>query len=392
MTAARPTPDVAVIGGGIVGAATAAFLAADGAAVTLWERTEIAAAASGRNSGVVQHPFDPVLVELYRQTLALYRVLASTAASAAPFDFAAEPAGLMLVGGGEDGAAAAADLARAWAAAYPDARPELVAGAALRSLEPGLADDVTACRLAIGYPVAPASATRAFAALAAARGATVVTGRTVRPEIRDGVAIGVAVDGEVRPADTVVVAAGPWAPDLLRGAFDVPIVPVWGVVAGIDLPDPPRHVLEEIEIDIEPADAGEPADGDGEAAGGGEGDGAFGFSLVTAGRASALGSTFLADEPDPAAVVDRLRDRGARYVPALAIAPLTGVRACARPVSVDRRPIVGRVPGVDGAFICAGHGPWGISTGPATARMVADLVLGRPAGIPMGLDPARFGR
>jgi glycine/D-amino acid oxidase-like deaminating enzyme len=389
MTAARPTPDVAVIGGGIVGAATAAFLAADGAAVALWERSEIAAAASGRNSGVVQHPFDPVLVELYRETLALYRVLAASAASGAPFDLAAEPAGLMLVGGGEGGAAVAADLAHAWAAAYPGARPELVAGGALRSLEPGLADDLAACRLAIGYPVAPASATRGFAALAAARGAAVITARTARPAIRDGVAIGVEVDGEVQPAGAVVVAAGPWTPDLLRGAFAVPIVPIWGVVAGIDLADPPRHVLEEIEIDIEPAD---PAAGDGEVAGASEEDGAFGFSLVTAGRASALGSTFLVDEPDPAALVDRLRDRGARYVPALATAQLTGVRACARPVSVDRRPLVGRVPGVDGAFLCAGHGPWGISTGPATARMVADLVLGRPAGIPPELEPARFGR
>jgi glycine/D-amino acid oxidase-like deaminating enzyme len=49
------------------------------------------------------------------------------------------------------------------------------------------------------------------------------------------------------------------------------------------------------------------------------------------------------------------------------------------------------VPGRDGLFICAGHGPWGISTGPASARLVVDEMLGRAPGIPEGLDPARFG-
>ena len=76
MTGRHPAPDVAIVGGGIIGAASAAFLAAAGARVTLYERSEIAAAASGRNSGVIQHPFDPVLVALYRESLALYRELA----------------------------------------------------------------------------------------------------------------------------------------------------------------------------------------------------------------------------------------------------------------------------------------------------------------------------
>jgi glycine/D-amino acid oxidase-like deaminating enzyme len=115
------------------------------------------------------------------------------------------------------------------------------------------------------------------------------------------------------------------------------------------------------------------------------------FSLVTADGATALGSTFLDDEPAAEALVERLRANGARFVPALADAVVDGVRSCARPVSFDRRPIVGRLPGIDGAYVAAGHGPWGISSGPATARMVADLVLGLEPRIPAALDPARFG-
>src|SRR4029079_17184669 len=72
----KPSPDVAVIGGGIVGTAAAAFLAEGGARVTLYEREALAAGASGRNSGVVQHPFDPAMVPLYFETVELYRRLA----------------------------------------------------------------------------------------------------------------------------------------------------------------------------------------------------------------------------------------------------------------------------------------------------------------------------
>ena len=60
-----PGVDVAVIGGGIVGCATAAFLAEGGASVLLAEREAIAAGASGRNSGIVQHPMDEVLAPLF---------------------------------------------------------------------------------------------------------------------------------------------------------------------------------------------------------------------------------------------------------------------------------------------------------------------------------------
>src|SRR5215207_5409095 len=67
--------DVAIIGGGIVGCAAAAFLAEAGAKVGLYERDEVGAAASGRNSGSIQHPFDSVLAELHLKTLEHYRGL-----------------------------------------------------------------------------------------------------------------------------------------------------------------------------------------------------------------------------------------------------------------------------------------------------------------------------
>ena len=61
MSPNAPAPDVAIVGGGIVGCALAAFLAEDGARVRLYERAVLAAGASGRNSGLLQHPMDEPL-------------------------------------------------------------------------------------------------------------------------------------------------------------------------------------------------------------------------------------------------------------------------------------------------------------------------------------------
>ena len=87
---AGAAPDVAVVGGGIVGCAAAAFLAEAGARVELFERDKLAGAASGRNSGSIQHPFDPVLAELHFETL---RHLAELDG----FQLPSAPAGVLLV-------------------------------------------------------------------------------------------------------------------------------------------------------------------------------------------------------------------------------------------------------------------------------------------------------
>ena len=67
------------------------------------------------------------------------------------------------------------------------------------------------------------------------------------------------------------------------------------------------------------------------------------------------------------------------------------MRACARPLSADGRPLLGPVPGVDGLYLLTGHGPWGITLGPGSARVVAEVVLGGPDRIPAELSAARFG-
>ncbi|HET9250045.1 MAG TPA: FAD-dependent oxidoreductase, partial [Actinomycetota bacterium] len=87
-------PDVVVIGGGIIGAACAHELARRGASVTLLERKELAAGASGRNNGLWLTPVDPALLPMARRSLAAYQELA--AGSPVPFRLDREPIGMVV--------------------------------------------------------------------------------------------------------------------------------------------------------------------------------------------------------------------------------------------------------------------------------------------------------
>ena len=382
----RTSADVVVIGGGIVGTAAAAFLAGAGARVTLVEREGLASGASGANSGVIQHPFDPILATLYRETMALYRDLA---AAELGFRLAEEPAGLLYVSAEE---ASVRHVDRSIANTFPELDHEVVGGPALERLEPAVASGLWACRVGIGFPVQPGASTYAYATLAERRGARVRLGRAAELDRRGDRVVGVLVDGRPLACDSVLVAAGPWSPGLIdpNGRW-APIHHRWGVVVEAQLANGPTHVLEEAEIGAvigtqptvaQAADSDRHDDSDEELAD---------FSLVPGSGIDSVGSTFLAREPDPAAWVERILSRASAFVPAVADAPIRGTRACARPQSADGRPLIGRVPGTGGLFLCSGHGSWGISTGPASARLAVDEILGREPGIPAELDPARFG-
>ncbi len=61
--------------------------------------------------------------------------------------------------------------------------------------------------------------------------------------------------------------------------------------------------------------------------------------------------------------------------PALATAPIVARQACFRPVTEDGLPLIGRVPGVEGAYVAAGHSVWGMLNAPATGEAMAELIL-----------------
>jgi glycine/D-amino acid oxidase-like deaminating enzyme len=326
--------DVVVVGGGIVGTSAAAFLSAAGASVLLVERDGLASGASGANSGVVWHPFDPVMVALYRETVGLYRDLASISGS---FRMGERPSGLLEVSRSE---AAVRAQAAAIDAFYPELGATVLDETALREAEPGIAAGYWGCRAELGYPIAPASSTYAYATLAEARGAVVRAGRAATLEMVGDRVTGVRLDGERISAGAVMAAAGPWTPALLdpTGAW-APIRPLWGVVAEVEMAMPTRHILEEIgeeaaldtiltasgsgeRWDLDPASLTVPElptlD-------------AVAPNVVPTPGIASVGSTHLALEPDPAAWIEAILVRASAFLPSIAEAPIRGVRACARP-------------------------------------------------------------
>jgi glycine/D-amino acid oxidase-like deaminating enzyme len=81
-----------------------------------------------------------------------------------------------------------------------------------------------------------------------------------------------------------------------------------------------------------------------------------------------------------------------RVSSALAAAPIVRRQACYRPVTDDGLPLIGRVPGVSGAYVATGHGPWGMLNAPATGLALGELIIDGAAAIVdlREFDPARL--
>ena len=45
-----------------------------------------------------------------------------------------------------------------------------------------------------------------------------------------------------------------------------------------------------------------------------------------------------------------------------------------RPCLPDSRPVIGRAPGHSGLWLAFGHAHWGLTLGPATGRLLAELI------------------
>ncbi len=70
----------------------------------------------------------------------------------------------------------------------------------------------------------------------------------------------------------------------------------------------------------------------------------------------------------------------------------TDERVAPRPLTPDGKPLIGCVPGAERVVVATGHNMLGLSLGPATGTLVADLVEHGRAAAVSAFDPMRFTR
>jgi len=361
------SPSAIVVGAGVVGAACAEALAEAGCRVSLLDAAFPGAGVTGAAMGHL------VVMDDSEAQFALTswsRRLWGERAASLPPELEDEPCGTLWLAADDEEMA----HVRRKAAYYRERgeAAEVLDAAALREAEPRLRPGLAgALRVPGDRVVYPPAAARYFLERARGLGATVELGVTV-DELGPGRA---RVAGGWREADLVVNAAGPDAAQLTPG---LPIAPRKGHLVITDrYPGFLRHQVvelgylksahtltrESVATNVQPRRTGQLL---------------VGSSRELVGRDASLNRSLLA----------RMLGRAAEYLPELprllALRAWTGFR----PATPDKLPLVGRWE--PGLWIAAGHEGLGVTTAPGTARLLADLVLGRPAAIdPLPYDPRR---
>ena len=371
--------EVAIIGGGLVGAATAYRLSAAGARVTLLDAGEPGRGTSASSfawlNSARKEPraYHDLNVAGIGEHLALADgELAAAGHDAAPWlhrdgglHWATTEAGAARL---REGAA----RLRAWGYAM-----EEITAAEARELEPGLLLDPEVVRAIWHTPVEGwcdvPLLIRALLDRAREQGATVRAGAAVIAVDRDGERVtGLHLaGGETLGADTVVICAGPRTAEV-AALFDValPVTRLPGLLA-VTAPvrQPLRRVCLTDEITLRPDPSG---------------------GIVLA-HADDLDATIDADTPLtplPAACEIALA-RGGEFYPEVLRAGLAAARIGVRPIPADHVSIVGALPGYANAYVVATHS--GVTLGPLLGRLIAEEVLtGQPAAQTAPFRPDRF--
>jgi glycine oxidase len=342
-----------VIGGGIIGLLTARELALAGHAVSVLDQGRIGAEASWAGGGILSplYPWrypDPVN-QLAHWSQQHYPALAAELIEEGALDPQWLQSGLLVLDQTEHAAA------QNWAQAY-GLNCEAITAQDCRQLEPALqvpgAGALWFPSLAqIRNPRLVKSLTQSCARLGVAfREATAVTGVTLRGQQVTAVE---TPSGRLA-VDTVVVASGAWSARLLAGlGMQIPIRPVRGqMIMYHAQPDQVRHInLYEGHYLIPRQD---------------------GRILV--------GSTLEEVEFDKStttAAREELVRFAERLFPFLRDLSIELHWAGLRPGSPTGIPYICTVPGMDGLYLNTGHYRNGVVLGYASARLLADLILGR---------------
>jgi glycine/D-amino acid oxidase-like deaminating enzyme len=362
----HPSPRVAVIGAGVIGAAVAQRLAEKGVAVILLDRAEPGSGTTAASYAWVNanRKLPRAYFDLSVAAMEDYRRLAWRLAPAPWYHL---DGNLIWFRDPIRAAALRENVQRLQAWGY--AAELLSARVVLADLEPGLAipdrETPVAWFAREGWVDAPTMTRRLVEAVRNA-GGRVLTG----PD-REVVAIGKEGDrlssvtlrgGQTLPVATVVNAAGP---DAGRVAAMVgrhlPMAPQPGMAVRALLPeggDLLRRPVETDHIAVRP-------DGPGSV-----------FLALPVDAEVALDGMQPGSVPLDDPLVTQMMAWGAEVAPALATARPIAALAGERPIPADGLPSVGTVPGIPGYVEAVTHS--GVALAPLIARSLADELLGEP--------------
>ncbi len=372
-----------MVGAGIVGAACAFALSADGHAVTVVDRGGLGAGTTSRGEGniLVSDKGPGPELDLARWSARLWRELGP---ELGVDDIEFEAKGGLVVAADEASAAGLATFAESQSAAGVSVEP--VAASELSAFEPQLAGGLIGGAY---YPedqqVQPVRAAAALLRAARRRGAVVRFGVRVsgiRTDGRGAVA-GVLTDAGPLDADVVVNAAGTWGGTLSeRFGAPVPVLPRRGFIL-VTEPMPPvvRHKVYSADYtaNVASSDAGLQTSVVVEAT-------KAGTLLIGASR-ERVGFNAGVDYQ----VVRVLAAQAVRLFPVLADISVLRVYRGFRPYCPDHLPVIGPDPRVAGLVHACGHEGAGIGLAPATGALIADLLGGRtPELDPTPFRPGRF--
>ncbi|MES2439101.1 MAG: FAD-dependent oxidoreductase [Verrucomicrobiota bacterium] len=190
-------------------------------------------------------------------------------------------------------------------------------------------------------------------------------------KIRAGEVVAVTGNGRRFEGEKFVIAGGSWSADLLKTVgLKLPLQAGKGY--SLSLPSPPElpqlcSIFAEAKVAITPMD----------------GSLRFGGTMEVGGLDLSI---------NPARVRGIVKSVNA-YFPRFSEKDFEGIKPWAglRPVSPDGVPYLGRVPGLTNLLAATGHAMMGLSLGPVSGRLVADLLAGDSPFRPIeAMSPGRF--
>ena len=399
--------DIIVLGAGIVGTSVATHLAKKGLSVALIDRGGAGEATSYGNSGIIEgntifpaaFPSDwseLLRIALKRSPIANYHLtfLPKVAPWLLAFRSASQPERLVETAqlmrpllaravAEHEALAAEAGAERylrrtGWLKLYRTDRSfagtarelELAAkfgianvpldGEAARALEPSLAP---VFRHAVHWTGAvsvsnPLALTRAYAARFAALGGLSFAG-DARTLHRNGSAWRVDTSAGALDAGNVVVALGPWLPDLLNPlGVKLPLAVKRGYHRHFRTQGNGAQGNAALNRPVLDAENG------------------YVLAPMEQGIRLTTGVEFAARDAKPTPVqFDRLMP-AARELFALGEPVEAQPWLGARPCFADSRPVIGLAPGQNGLWLACGHGHWGLTLGAVTGRLLAEMITG----------------